>query len=60
MLHITFANKGPYSQSCDFSSSYVWMQDLDHNEGWAPKNYCGVGEDSWESLGLQGDPTSPS
>ena len=22
--------------------------------------YCGVGEYSWESLGLQGDPTSPS
>ena len=21
---------------------------------------CGVGEDTWESLGLQGDPTSPS
>ena len=21
---------------------------------------CGVREDSWESLGLQGDPTSPS
>ena len=21
---------------------------------------CGVGEDSWESPGLQGDPTSPS
>ena len=21
---------------------------------------CGVGEDSWESLGLQGDPTSPT
>ena len=21
---------------------------------------CGVGEDSWESLGLQGDPSSPS
>ena len=21
---------------------------------------CGVGEDSWDSLGLQGDPTSPS
>ena len=21
---------------------------------------CGVGEDSWESLGMQGDPTSPS
>ena len=22
--------------------------------------HCGVGEDSWESLGLQGDSTSPS
>ena len=22
--------------------------------------HCGAGEDSWESLGLQGDPTSPS
>ena len=21
---------------------------------------CGIGEDTWESLGLQGDPTSPS
>ena len=21
---------------------------------------CGVGEDSWDSLGLQGDPTNPS
>ena len=21
--------------------------------------HCGVGEDFWESLGLQGDPTSP-
>ena len=21
---------------------------------------CGVGKDSWESLGQQGDPTSPS
>ena len=21
---------------------------------------CGVGEDSWESFGLQGDPSSPS
>ena len=33
-------------------------------ESWVPKNWCflncGVGEDSWESLGLQGDPTSPS
>ena len=28
-------------------------------EEWMLLN-CGVGEDSWESLGLQGDPTSPS
>ena len=35
-----FANKGPYSQSYGFSSSHVWMWELDHNEGWAPKNWC--------------------
>ena len=23
-----------------FSSSHVWMWELDHNEGWAPKNWC--------------------
>ena len=23
-----------------FSSSYVWMWDLDHKEGWAPKKWC--------------------
>ena len=27
---------------------------------WGMVFNCGVGEDSWESLGLQGDPTSPS
>ena len=35
-----FANKDPYSQSYGFSSSHVWMWELDHNEGWAPKNWC--------------------
>ena len=35
-----FANKDPYSQSCDFSSSCVWMWELDHTEGWTPKNWC--------------------
>ena len=35
-----FANKGPSSQSYDFSSSYVWMWELDHKEGWVPKNWC--------------------
>ena len=47
-----------------FSSSHVWMWELDHKEGWLWRTdafqLCGVGEDSWESLGLQGDPTSPS
>ena len=35
-----FADKGPYSQSCSFSSSHVRMWELDHKEGWAPKNWC--------------------
>ena len=33
-----FADKGLYSQSYGFSSSRVWMWELDHKEGWAPKN----------------------
>ena len=33
-----FAYKGPYSQSYTFSNSHVWMWDLDHKEGWEPKN----------------------
>ena len=35
-----FTNKGLYSQSYDFSSSHVWVWELDHKEGWAPKNWC--------------------
>ena len=35
-----FANQGPYSQSCGFSSSHVWMWEWDRKEGWAPKNWC--------------------
>ena len=35
-----FASKGPSSQSCGFSSSHVWMWELDHKEGWEPKNWC--------------------
>ena len=37
---ITFVSKGPSSQGYDFSSSHVWMWELDHKEGWAPKNGC--------------------
>ena len=33
-----FADRSPYSQSYGFSSSHVWMWELDHKEGWAPKN----------------------
>ena len=35
-----FANKDPSSQRCGFSSSHVWMWELDHKEGWMPKNWC--------------------
>ena len=35
-----FGDKGPYSQSNGFSSSYVQMLELDHEEGWASKKRC--------------------
>ena len=35
-----FANKGSYSQSYGFSSRHVQMWELDHKEGWVPKNSC--------------------
>ena len=57
------ADKGPSNQSYGFSSSRVWMQELGYKESWAPKNWCFwtmVLDKTWESLGLQGDPTSPS
>ena len=34
-----FANKGLYIQSYGFSSSHVWMWELDHKEDWACKNW---------------------
>ena len=37
---ITLLTKVPYSQSYDFSSSHVWMWQLDHKEGWTLKNWC--------------------
>ena len=56
-----FADKSPYSPSYGFSHSPVRMGELDHKEGWMLMHLnCGVGEDSWESLGLQGDQTSQS
>ena len=35
-----FANTGPSSQSYGFSSSHVWMWEMDHKEGLVPKNWC--------------------
>ena len=57
-----FASKGPSSQGYGFSCGHVWMRSglwrrLSAEELMLLN--CGVGEDSWGSLGLQGDPTSP-
>ena len=35
-----FVNKGPSSQSYGFSSSDVWMWELDYKESWVLKNWC--------------------
>ena len=35
-----FVNKGPSSQGFGFSSSHVWMWELDYKESWALKNWC--------------------
>ena len=37
---ITFTNKGLSSQSYGFSSSHVWMWQLDRKESREPKNWC--------------------
>ena len=55
-----FANKSPSSQSYGFSSSHVWIWELDYKESWVPKNWCFwtvVLEKTLESLlELQEDP----
>ena len=35
-----FANKGPSCQGYTFPSGHVWIWELDHDESWAPKNWC--------------------
>ena len=35
-----FVNKGLSSESYVFSSSHVWMWELDHNKGWTLKKRC--------------------
>ena len=34
-----YINKLLSSQSCGFSSSYIWMWELDYKESWVPKNW---------------------
>ena len=56
-----FTDKVLYSQSYDFSSNHVHMWYLDHKQGWVPKKLmpsnCDAKEDSWDSLGQQGEKT---
>ena len=35
-----FANKCLSIQGYDFSSSHIWMWELDYKESWGPKNWC--------------------
>ena len=35
-----FSDKSPSSQSYSFSSSYVWMWELDYKESWTLENWC--------------------
>ena len=35
-----FANKDPSNQSYGFSSSHIWMWELDCKESWTLKNWC--------------------
>ena len=35
-----FANKGPSSQSCGFSSGHVCIWELDYKESWVLKGWC--------------------
>ena len=54
--------KHPYSQSCGFSNSHVWMEELDHKEDWMPKNWCFwivLEKTSESSEGVRKTPESP-
>ena len=48
-----FADKVHLGQSYGFSSSHVWMWDLDCKEAWAPKNWC------FRTVALEKTPESP-
>ena len=42
-----FADKGPSSQSYNFSSSHIQKWELDYKEGWVLKNWC------FQTVGLE-------
>ena len=55
-----FANQGLFTHSCGFSCSHIQMRELGHRNLSAKELMllnCAVGEESGESLGLQGDQT---
>ena len=55
-----FANKGPYSQSFGYSSSHVWMWELDQKKRLSiDKLMCLNCSAGGESLGLQDQPVNP-
>ena len=58
------ANRGPYSQGCGLPSGHVQLWELDYKRKQNAKELmllnCGAREDSWKSLGQQGDQTTQS
>ena len=52
--------KGLSSQDYGFSSSHVWMWELNYNESWALQNWCFWTVVLEKLLGLKGDAASPS
>ena len=57
-----FAHKDPNSQSDGFSSSHVLIWEMDHKEGWTPKDWCFrivvLEKTLKSSLGQKGDQTN--
>ena len=39
-IYIYIYSSFNYSQRYGFSSSHIWMWELDHKVGWAPKSWC--------------------
>ena len=55
-----FADKGLSGQSYGFSRVMYGCESGTIKKAEPVFLHCGVGEDTWESSGLQGDPTTPS